>query len=204
DNEGGYGAMVVPEKFDNTIWAMHVDVMDNTDENNKVDAWFYPLICHEFAHIISLDDEQLTSDYSQQNLKVDYGMLKKEAYLNLFYEKFWGEEYFKEWEDEDRKRRLYDKDQDPNKPIQNNEFYNKHETDFVSKYAATNVSEDFADTFRWFVFLDEIPTDDTIAVKKINFMYEFPEFLEMRDKMRAASDARYKGFQYQWDSYKNN
>ena len=54
----------------------------------------------------------------------------------------------------------------------------------MTEYAATNPSEDFAESFMVFV-LKEKPTKSTIADQKILFFYDFPELVEMRDFIRS-------------------
>ncbi len=49
-------------------------------------------------------------------------------------------------------------------------FYTEHEEDFVSAYAATNVVEDFAESFMLFVLL---------------LFSEYPELVEIRDRIRS-------------------
>ncbi|MEC8762510.1 MAG: hypothetical protein VXY40_07145, partial [Actinomycetota bacterium] len=59
-----------------------------------------------------------------------------------------------------------------------------HEEDFVSDYAATNVVEDFAESFMTFV-LEPEPDDDTVIGQKLLFFWDRPEYVEIRDHVRA-------------------
>ena len=64
------------------------------------------------------------------------------------------------------------------------EFYLAHEDDFVSDYAATNVVEDFAESFMTFV-LEPEPDSDTMVARKLLFFWDRPEYLAIRDHVRA-------------------
>ena len=54
----------------------------------------------------------------------------------------------------------------------------------MTEYAATNPSEDFAESFMVFV-LKEKPIKSTITDQKILFFYDFPELVEIRDFIRS-------------------
>lgn len=58
-------------------------------------------------------------------------------------------------------------------------FYETHEEDFVSDYAATNVTEDFAESFAAFV-LEAEPDSDSPLAQKLDFFWNVPEFVEIR------------------------
>lgn len=61
-------------------------------------------------------------------------------------------------------------------------FYRKHEEQFVREYAATNLREDIAESFMYFV-LEPRPRDGSIVSQKIKFFYDFPELVDMRKQM---------------------
>lgn len=60
------------------------------------------------------------------------------------------------------------------------EFY-EH---FVTAYAATNDDEDFAEVFRYFVYLDKPQRSDKIVDQKILLLWEKPLFTEARAHIR--------------------
>ena len=68
-------------------------------------------------------------------------------------------------------------------------FYAEHEDDFVSDYAATNVIEDFAESFMVYV-IEDAPIGDSVAAEKLRFFEAIPELAAIRDRLRAefASD----------------
>ena len=97
--------------------------------------------------------------------------------INLFYQKF--------WLDVKSSHKWYFEFDNADKFLDDNErFYQTHKKQFVTNYAATNPDEDFAESFTAFV-LKEKPTTSTIADQKIQFFYDFPELVEMRDFMRS-------------------
>ena len=54
----------------------------------------------------------------------------------------------------------------------------------MSDYAATNVVEDIAESFMTFVLEDE-PTGDTVAAQKLDFFWQLPEYVAIRERIRA-------------------
>lgn len=66
-------------------------------------------------------------------------------------------------------------------------FYHQHEEEFVSTYAATNSSEDFAETFMSFV-LEPRPDADSAIARKIGFFWDLPEFVAERERLRSELD----------------
>ncbi|GHV29792.1 hypothetical protein FACS189481_3120 [Clostridia bacterium] len=60
-------------------------------------------------------------------------------------------------------------------------FYLRHRNEFVSLYAATHYSDDFAESFACFIIADRTPN----GREKIKFFEQFPELIELRDQIRA-------------------
>ncbi|TSJ81033.1 MAG: hypothetical protein NMK33_00640 [Candidatus Cardinium sp.] len=57
---------------------------------------------------------------------------------------------------------------------------------YVTEYAKTSWDEDFADTFAYFVLLDECPEPGvSILGDKVRLFYKYPEFVEIRESIRA-------------------
>ncbi len=114
----------------------------------------------------------MTDDTSNQNLyTVEEGTLKKDAYLNQYYHKFWAplmDEFSDVYSEDDAIR-----------------FYENHRDEFVTEYAASNPSEDFAESFAYFIS-DDKPTDGSVKSQKILFFYQYPELVAMRDQIRAT------------------
>lgn len=66
-------------------------------------------------------------------------------------------------------------------------FYNQNGKDqtFVSEYAATNLTEDMAESFASFV-LQSKPSGTKTVDKKIAFYYEYPALVRERERIRTA------------------
>jgi hypothetical protein len=57
--------------------------------------------------------------------------------------------------------------------------------EFVTEYAATNIGEDMAETFAYFVLRPK-PSGSAVKDQKILYYYQFGELVSLRDRMRAA------------------
>ena len=58
----------------------------------------------------------------------------------------------------------------------------------MSDYAATNVSEDFAETFATYVVESEVDATDSVVARKFAFFDALPEYASARDRIRAEFD----------------
>ena len=188
-----------------------VDPLDMAPSAGSIDEqWHKSIMIHENAHILSLGSSQSDNDDPFSSTGIDdlyespytelrkivqekvsactpnyyddaSGCMKNNSYMNKFFQKFWVDIYpsfkwFYEFDDNDK---FLD---------HNALFYKKYETQFVTDYAASNPSEDFAESFTVFV-LQEKPTKSTVSFihsdQKILFFYDFPELVEMRDFIRS-------------------
>ena len=156
-----------PLKFD-----LFVDPVDMVPSGIKIDKQYYiATLIHENGHILSLDENQgdnngipvqestSASEWTQFMTKgerscANYyndltGCMNENSYLNAFFQKFWAEIYHDHnWEAEyDNFDNFYN---------HNTMFYKKYSSHFVTKYAASNPDEDFAESFMAFV-LKEYP-----------------------------------------------
>ncbi|QPE05360.1 hypothetical protein IT882_04685 [Microbacterium schleiferi] len=131
-------------------------------------------LIHEYAHILSLSPGQTDPDaWSCDTLQLDEGCAEPDSALWAFDQEFWAA-YRSDAPD------AANADADLAY-----EFYLDHEDDFVSDYAATNVVEDFAESFMTFV-LEPEPDSDTVIARKLLFFWDRPEYVEIRDHVRAA------------------
>ena len=62
------------------------------------------------------------------------------------------------------------------------DFYEVHQDQFLSDYAATSPAEDIAEAWAFFV-LSPKPELNSIANEKILFFYEYPELVELRTQI---------------------
>lgn len=142
----------------------------NLDTANDPQLLIATLI-HEYAHVFSYAPEQFGSPESEcATFEVVEGCAGESSYLWSFYEQFWA---------------AYDEHPD----LENTdadiawEFYLQHEDDFVSDYAATNIGEDFAESFMTFV-LEESWSTGTIIGRKLDFFSAYPELVDFRESVR--------------------
>lgn len=70
-------------------------------------------------------------------------------------------------------------------PMEDNPLYRAAPGHFVHPYAATNPSEDFAETFRWFV-LGVKPDGHSVRDRKILRMWAVPELVAVRARIQHA------------------
>ena len=184
DNELAY--VYYDDKQGRTKWMLAVDVVD---ANQPVQLTH--TLVHEFGHLITLNADQIPegSDYwgwDQEESGCDtftyyYGCTNEDSYINLFYEAFWVD-IFPDWKRivGDPSEELEDYDEDAVA-----EFYEMYPDQFVDDYAPTEIGEDIAESFEFFV-LKTKPDGDSIAEQKILFFYQFPELVELREQMIQA------------------
>lgn len=114
-------------------------------------------IVHELAHIVSLNKEELNQNTTCNTLKLDEGCSNADSHINIFWNKFW----------QNQKDGEYKKD------------------DFVSEYASSNVVEDFAESFAYFV-LDSKKAGERVRDQKVLSFYDSETLSKMREEMRAG------------------
>ncbi|MDP3176860.1 MAG: hypothetical protein Q8M76_03080 [Spirochaetaceae bacterium] len=142
-------------------------VLDEVEEDYLA---FDQVIIHELAHIIALNATQMGGGGTYI---VEEGSLKKGAYLDSFYQKFWKKQY-PDWVDTG--------EDDPDAAA---ELYESHPTAFITDYAATSPNEDLAESFASFV-TEPKPAGKDEKAQKVLFFYAYPELVAYRDAMRKA------------------
>ncbi|MCH8520122.1 MAG: hypothetical protein LAT82_05195 [Nanoarchaeota archaeon] len=160
------------------IWYLAVDYLDYTSQNKEE---FYATLIHEFAHIFSLENSQLDYYYEYDciYLTVDDWCFYENSYLNLFYEEFW-------------KKELYEFHFNLVQELGSEEeagyeLYDSYPSYFVTQYAATNILEDFAESFMMYVLLSNNQIQNSprvVSTQKIIFFNNFDELKEMRIQIR--------------------
>ena len=166
-NTGSTVAEFVNIKIDNKyILTVHLDSI----EMNPI-LLRYSLI-HEYGHYLTLNDRQYGYDaYSTEKKAPDGKVPLSNSYLKKFIDIFWNEI--------------------PNPYVRT--YYDPHR--YVREYASTSVKEDIAESFVHFVLLDAQEGYD-MAELKINFFYQYPEMVNMRNSIRARIVLR--EFQQYW------
>ncbi|MCF6139061.1 hypothetical protein [Pseudalkalibacillus berkeleyi] len=147
-------------------WGMYIDVQDGKN------ASIFPTIVHEYGHVMSLGVDQ-TNHMSDEcdTLSLDEGCVDEDSYIYLFHKSFW-EDLQLDWEDS----------VDPEDSDSVYAFYEDRSDQFVNDYAATNVVEDFAESFAYYVF-QPLPSETRIREEKIAFFDQFPELITLRGEI---------------------
>lgn len=168
DSESSDTLAYVLQTDDPEQWTLVVNLAYASDEDLLLST-----LIHEYAHILSLSPGQTDPEaWSCDTLQLDEGCAEPDSALWAFDQEFWAQ---------------YGSDApDPANADADlaYEFYLDHEDDFVSDYAATNVVEDFAESFMTFV-LEPEPDGDTTIAQKLLFFWDRPEYVEIRDHVRA-------------------
>lgn len=176
-NTDGYEnimAYVDTEDEENLQWRITVDIRDALKSDGSFNDEFDITAVHEIAHVLTLNKNQMYDGTDElDTYTVEEGTLKKDSYLNLFYQKFWT-----------------DIISEHGKTVKNDEdvdgvakFYEKYSDRFVTEYSATNPPEDIAESFAMFVMKDK-SIGKEIKDEKVNFFYQFKELVEYRDFVR--------------------
>jgi hypothetical protein len=131
-------------------------------------------IIHEFGHLLTLNNEQITPGVISNNCQNFYfskGCAKTESHINSFHEAYWSDIW-------DEYSSLKDTE------AAKSSFYEKYRTRYVSKYAAADPREDIAEVFATFVLSNEVPTGNAIANQKIQMMYKNADLSDLRVHIR--------------------
>lgn len=164
-------AAVEPNGDYNDTWALEVDILDAKDRKALAAT-----LLHEFAHLLTLGANQSESD--ETSCPADYvnpGCGVPGSYIEVFYERFWVDIY-DDWavinairDDEERGRKM-------------DEFFEEHQTQFLTEYATTDTAEDIAESWMYFILVPQ-PVAESIAEEKIVFFYEYPELVQLREEI---------------------
>lgn len=165
-------AHTVSESYQNTTFRLAIDIKDVLDKNGQLTKDGKETIVHETGHLITLFSSQVIVENIDDpyNAEVEQ-KYQPNSYLMKFYNQFWSNRY-------EEFLKLIEKTGDTF------DFYEKYKNEFVSDYAASNLEEDIAESFRVFVFEDR-PTGDSIIDEKIKFFYQFDEIVKWRDEFRS-------------------
>jgi hypothetical protein len=173
--------------IDGSNWELVYDHEDCFTSDNLLNnpREFLSTFIHEYAHILTLNETQL--DFKNRNKEEHFdceagiyklleGCLKKQSYLHEFISKFWTVENFK------KANIAYEEgDLDFGYTL-----FEANKNNYITAYAATNPVEDFAETFAFFVLKNAPENMEHIKHKKIQSLYQYPELIELRNKMRGG------------------
>jgi hypothetical protein len=174
-------------------WRLYVDIFDFDNAYNVTD-----ILVHEYGHMLTLNDTQITYMNSEYGLKAEYddfikmsdkcsrffngyGCAKENSYLNQYGQRFWTGDVYESW----IKVFLTEEEKDGDRDAAVENFYSQYPDQFVSHYAATDPDEDIAESWEAFVMQPK-PTGNTIADQKVLFFYEFPELVQQRREIIQA------------------
>lgn len=172
DELGGY---VEPlDENDLSRWKMGLSI-DVAGDLTTIDfnEEFTLLVLHELAHVLTLDDSQVAVGGDEDSCNEFFtgeGCSRSNTYINRLFDLGWADIY------------------DDHNPDQPENTYNRYPDRFVTEYAATNPGEDIAETFSFFVTLPNRPAGMSLADKKIQLLYEFPELVDLRQSIRANGE----------------
>ncbi|MEA4987495.1 MAG: hypothetical protein VB095_05500 [Anaerovorax sp.] len=165
-SDGEWGTCAYVMRIDKTgeDWCISIDPADKID-----DGLFPYTIVHEYAHYLSLNNNQVEyyeSDVSYpMDMYWDYECIaKKDSYLQAYYKQFWKPIYM-DWLS------------DP----ENVYFYSRHHNEFPTEYAATDCSEDFAESFAGYVFEEKAKSSQ--LKDKYDFFNQYPELVELKNEI---------------------
>ena len=167
DNPQGETLAYVAKYDDSPYWTLAVNLAGSDQPEVLI-----PTLVHEYAHLLSLGRDQMEAAADDcATLDLVEGCLRASAALWAFQGEFWSD--------------LEDAPAPDNGDWDvTDEFYARYEDQFVSDYAATNVIEDFAETFMVYV-IEDAPTGDSVAADKLRFMATVPGFPAIRDRIRG-------------------
>jgi len=159
----------VAEADDPDYWELAVNLDGAQDE-----GMLLLTLIHEYAHLFSMSGGQTDMVGECETRHAAEPCAEEGGYLSTFYDRFW--------------LRYGDDAPSFSEPDQDviDAFLEANEDDFLSGYAATDVGEDFAETFT--VFVAEPRPDDpaaSLTAEKLAFMWEYPELVEIRGRLRA-------------------
>ena len=137
-------------------------------------AGYLRVLIHEYAHLLTFDDGQVDADAQVcVTIVMQEGCLRVGADLHRFDARYWAP----------YGSQAPDPDSDSSKLAWS--MYVRHSADFATPYAATNVAEDFAETFAEFVIRERPDPASGTWARKILFLWDEPAYVEIRERIRA-------------------
>lgn len=184
--DGDLATVFLKDEKSNKDWVISIDPAD-TDLNNHNEEYidsYLDTFVHEFAHIISLNYNQVNpvENSNYKGYVNEEGYARKNSYIDLFFTRFWQGKIWQDWDT------AYNYASDEERSLAIEELYHNNINNFVTGYAAENPEEDFAETFMFFVLKDKPLGYDT-KEQKILFFYQFPEFVRYRNHIRKQITA---------------
>ncbi|MBA6157014.1 hypothetical protein H3Z83_10840 [Tenacibaculum sp. S7007] len=171
----------------NDKWQLEIDVQDvnlKTRNRRRLHESVYTLV-HEFGHLLTLNKTQIRptkkglQDEGELYLTLE-GEAYKKSYLNKFVNLFWKGALLNRW-DVIQREYCYTEANCVEKLL---DLYDNNRSEFLTDYAAESPEEDIVESWTAFVLRPKVRNPKTIAHKKINFFYQFPELVAYRKMIR--------------------
>ncbi|HKK94994.1 MAG TPA: hypothetical protein VJ916_01535 [Anaerovoracaceae bacterium] len=153
-------------------WVLSIDYADALDSKDNLDSKFISTLSHEITHLITLNEDQMDNNSSDDTYETSEGKLKKDSYLNQFYELFWKDKVLNINESMGDAERI--------------RYFEEHMNMYINDYATTSPEEDISESFATFVIYEK-PRGNEIYKKKILFFYDYPELVNIRSEIRKNS-----------------
>ena len=182
DEDDFSAAYVETDSNDVDKWGLGINLSDFNGSSIAHKKNLIETLIHEFAHILTLNTDQLDFRVSERRCGTYYpgeGCMFKNSYLNQFVDDFWDQDDFDNSEEIEDERDADDKDDIAD------EYFEDNADDYVTPYSTWHPAEDIAESFAFFVLKDRPTNDDREVDEKLLFFYEYPELVDMRATIRA-------------------
>ncbi|MBN1305857.1 MAG: hypothetical protein JXA13_15580 [Anaerolineales bacterium] len=170
-------------------WNLLVDIADLEDTGKLT----YTLL-HEYGHLLTLQADQVPPDLdvyaNPEDVRVfsrarnacpryftGEGCAEEYSFINLFFNQFW-ETIYLDW------MLIGLENNDDMQDASLEAFFEAHEDQFVSLYAASAPEEDIAESWTYFLLTPK-PSGNSLAEQKILFFYDYPELVSLRQHIRS-------------------
>lgn len=158
---GGISAYISPATDDIGQFNFGLSIGGHVRPRDWTDIEILHTIVHEFAHILSLDADEITpldnGSICQTHQPWIAHCARPGSVIEAYRQRFWP----------------------------GGQALSRRDAAFVSSYAQTNVEEDFAETFASWVLEPHTLADGTVLGEKAEFFEKIEEFLAVRDHIRA-------------------
>lgn len=166
---GSFGAYIAVDEENERKRVLGLD-LEAFDGVQDIDIM--TLMIHEFAHLFSMDDEQMKDGIACVDPNGDtIDCSKPESYINQFNQQFWSN-VDENWRDNGSKH---------HKDVE--EFYRLNKENFINSYAVNDPYEDFAESFLSFVIENRPENEREVVEQKMLFFYQYPELVELRAEL---------------------
>lgn len=164
------------ENDDGLTWTLALDANEGEDAvvgGKLADRQvFDEVVAHEIGHLISLNDAQRADDTDVPGYTDRDGSFRMGAWLSRFYSRFW--------------KSLYPHGSSRDSVDKAASRHGEDPQAFVTDYAATDPSEDFAESFAYFVLDPAAPTGAAGKDRKVRFFYHYPALVRDRAWLRKG------------------